>query len=426
MLEKVFVVLALLLFTGAFLGLLGGASGADGNIVAQAGYAGIYGITLILVALRLNRFLHFSTREPLLLLLVGFALMSVLWSVAPEVTLRRGIALLGTTLFGAYLAMRFSLREQLRLLAWALAIGALFSLAFAVALPEYAIWSKSRGDALQGIYHQKNVLGRLMGLGAMVFFLLAVGGRRYRWVKWGGFALSVAMLLLANSQTSLVVLLILLALFPFYRALREAYTIALPVIIAGALAGAGVLVWLFSNVESVFSALDRDLTLTGRTELWKAVLDKIAERPWFGYGYNAFWMGWEGESAEVLLRIAPFTSSSDYEPTHAHNGVLEVWLDLGLVGLILFGLVLLVAFARAIRLIRENRAVESVWPLTYLTMLLLIGATYPIGLERNSIWWVLLVAAVLHVANRPRYEKKHEPPRPDLVHRPQKQWSRVG
>jgi len=336
--EKAFVVVALLLFTGAFLALLGAGDEAasdagDGNLLAQAGYMSIYGITFLLVVVRFRRFVRVATREPLLVLLVALAALSVLWSVAPEITFRRSIALMGTTLFGAYLSMRFSLREQLQLLAWTLGIAAVLSLIFALAVPSYGIMVADRGDSLRGIYNQKNVLGRLMALGAVVFFFLALGDRRYRLVKWGGFGLSLALLWLSDAKTALVILLVILVLLPFGRILREAYTIAVPILIVGILGCVSALIWFSGNAASTLAALDRDVTLTGRTDLWAIVLEKIAERPLLGYGYNAFWLGWEGESSQVWLALSPFTLG--FEPTHAHNGILDLWLDLGFFGVLL-------------------------------------------------------------------------------------------
>jgi exopolysaccharide production protein ExoQ len=410
-LEKIFVVVALLLFTGAFLWLGGG--GEEGsNRLAQAIYLGIYGITCLLVVRQLERFIYVSTREPLLLLLVGIALLSVLWSVAPEVTLRRGFALLGTTMFGAYLAMRFSLREQLRLLAWALGIAALLSLVFALALPSYGVMSDARGEAFRGIYIQKNELGRVMALSVLVFFFVALGDGDQRWFKWGGVGLSFVLLLLSSGKAGLVMLVIVLVLTPFYRALRQTYTIAVPALIAGVLVGASVFVWLLGNMEGALAVLDRDVTLTGRTDLWPAVLEMIAKRPWLGYGYDAFWMGWEGESAQVWIILAAF--GRNFFPTHAHNGVLELWLDLGLLGVLVFALVLLLTFGRAIRLMRSTKAMDGVWPLAYLTFMLLVGITYPIGLQRNSIWLVLYVTIVISLAaqlNRMGHNRLYEPNR---------------
>lgn len=422
MLEKVFAILALLLFTGAFLTLLSGKYSAnpENNFLAQGSYVGVYGITCLLIVMQFRRFIYLSTREPLLLLLIGVALISVLWSVAPQVTLRSSFALIGTTLFGAYLAVRFSLREQLQLLAWALGIAALFSLAFAFALPEYGVMNDARGEAWRGIYHHKNVLGRLMSLSTAVFFFLALGGRRHRWLTWCGFCLSLGLLLLSGAKTALVVLLTVLILLPLYRALREAYTIIVPILITCVFAVGGGLVWLSSNLDSTFGVLGRDATLTGRTDIWSAVVGMIAERPWLGYGYSAFWLGWEGESAQVWIRLSAFTAN--LYPTHSHNGMLDLWLDLGFVGGVLFTLVFLLTFGRALRLIRSTKTMEGVWPLAYMTFMLLNGVTYPIGLEKNNIWWVLYVAIVITLAAQFGRIGKNQLYKRDLVY-DRRYWS---
>jgi exopolysaccharide production protein ExoQ len=194
--------------------------------------------------------------------------------------------------------------------------------------------------------------------------------------------------------------------------LRQTYTIAVPALIAGVLVGASVFVWLLGNVEGALAVLDRDVTLTGRTDLWPAVLEMIAKRPWLGYGYDAFWMGWEGESAQVWIILAGF--GRNFFPTHAHNGVLELWLNLGLLGVLVFALVLLLTFGRAIRLMRSTKAMDGVWPLAYLTFMLLVGITYPISLQRNSIWLVLYVTIVISLAaqpNRMGHNRLYEPNR---------------
>src|ERR1700726_2268409 len=74
------------------------------------------------VALPVGRHLrdHLRAVAPPLpeLLLGGLALVSVAWSDAPALTFRRGIALVGTCLIALYIAARYRLREQLRLLVW--------------------------------------------------------------------------------------------------------------------------------------------------------------------------------------------------------------------------------------------------------------------------------------------------------------------
>lgn len=109
-LEKSFVVASLILFTGAVVALLRQGSGTTPDIiesdtVLQTAFFGIYAVTAFLLLLRWKRFTRVFARDKLLLLLIVLALVSVLWSADPEVTLRRSVALVGTTMFGVYLAL---------------------------------------------------------------------------------------------------------------------------------------------------------------------------------------------------------------------------------------------------------------------------------------------------------------------------------
>lgn len=405
---KGFVVLVLLLSTGALLPLLGQesetTSPAQRNLVTQAIWFGIYGITFLLIVARWKQFVRVAMRDKFLLLLIGIALLSVLWSAAPEVTVRRSIALLGTTLFGAYLATRYDLGEQLRLLAWALGIAALLSLVFALLLPSYGVvsvdtlgyYGEEGGGGWRGVYGEKNALGAATALGAVVFLLLALGRRRYRWISWACFGFSVGVLLMSNALTALISFLIILALLPLYKALRWQYILIVPFFVLALLVSGTMAAWLLDNLESVLNALGRDPTFTGRTEIWPVVLESIWQRPWLGYGYGGFWLGWAGESAHLWLRTSALFSEP-VGPEHAHNGFLDLWLNLGLLGVTAFVLSLLLAFFRAVVWTRSTKTVQGLWPLAYLTLMLLYtSADFPI-LKHHSILWILYVAVALSI-----------------------------
>jgi len=299
------------------------------------------------------------------------------------------------------LAARFSVKEQVRLLAWMLGIAMLLSLVFALVLPNYGVMGmgdihnpqdSNHQGAWRGIYIHKNPLGRLMVMSALVFLLSAISSHRYRWVAWTGFGLSVCLILLSTSKTSLVVLLTLMSLLPFYRALRWKYTLAVPFFITVILVGGGVAILSVSNAEAILGAFGRDLTLTGRTDLWATVLDKIWERPWLGYGYAGFWQGWRGESADIW-------SVLNWQPPHSHNGLLDLWLDLGLLGVTAFLLSFIMVCFQAVTWVRLTKTTEELWPLVYLTFLLLVNITETSLLTNNSLW-LLYVAVSLSTHNR--------------------------
>ena len=87
--------------------------------------------------------------------------------------------------------------------------------------------------------------------------------------------------------------------------------------------------------------LGRDATLSGRTGLWDAVLAAISMKPLLGYGYESFWNGLAGPSASVVAAV-------HWIPPHAHNGFLDLWLDLGALGLLIFGIGFVLRFRTAI------------------------------------------------------------------------------
>jgi exopolysaccharide production protein ExoQ len=346
----------------------------------------LFGIYLVAVALssrRANAWWRAMTADLVLVGLVGWTVASVSWSAAPEVTLRRALALVGTSFFGIYLTVRYSLESRLRLVGAGIGLVALYG--WFVAPPEL-----DTGGAFTGVFNQKNTLARLMALATVVFISMA-WERRLRVVGIGGGVLSFALVVIARSASALVVVLTLLGLLPLFRQLkRDARLVVVLGITAILVLGIGVL-FAAPAIDALTAALGRDPTFTGRTELWQLVLDMIRRSPWLGYGYEAFWL-WGG-NLRVLVDTALY-----WEPPHAHNGFLEVTLGTGVIGLVLFGFVLVRGAARAVIFIRRQQTPMRLWPLTYLCFYLLYNVTESSALVRNSITWVLFVSVLVSVS----------------------------
>lgn len=390
--EKGFTIFALLFFSGSMYIVAPVediSQSSPGLLVLQSG---IQAFSLLLIIARWKSVFMTAIKGKLIWLLVGIALVSFLWSDVPELSLRRSLVLLGTTWFGLYLAARYTLKEQLHLLAWALGIAAVLSVVVALAFPSIGLMGKGFSGAWRGIFAHKNPLGRIMDLSALVFLLLAISTHRYRsLLMWVGFGLSVSLILLSTSKTALALLLTLLLLLPLYRALRWNYSLAVPFFITFICVSGGVAILLIGNLEKILGSMGRDLTLTGRTVLWAAVLGKIWQRPWLGYGYVAFWRGREGESADVWTATA-------WTPGHSHNGFLDLSLDLGLLGLLAFLLSWLTTYLRAVTWVRLTKTAEWLWTPMYLTFLVLCNLTESAILVPNAIFWVLYVAVTLSIS----------------------------
>jgi O-antigen ligase len=116
----------------------------------------------------------------------------------------------------------------------------------------------------------------------------------------------------------------------------------------------------------------------------------ISVKPWLGYGYDAFWRGFDGPSAYVW-------ALNPSEPPHSHNGLLDLWLSVGVAGVALVLAALAVNGLRAVRLVRGAWSFERIAPLAVLLGLVLFNITESSLVTRNSIFWILLVAAAVQL-----------------------------
>jgi exopolysaccharide production protein ExoQ len=392
--ERVFILLALFLASGAVFPLWRQETGFErdefrGDPLVQLIWIGMYVILILLVAVRWREVLATALRGKLILLLVGLVCASILWSFAPEVTFRRSVALTMTTLFGAYLATRYSIREQLTMFAGVLGFAGVLSLLFVLAFPQYGLGTGPNEGAWEGIFLQKNVLGRYMAFGAMAFFILAAGRYVNPAAGWAGFVLCGLLVLLSDSTTALLSLLVFAALFAIYVNFRRVVSPSRLIFVLCGLAGTAFAVLLI-NLSPVLGFFGKSITLTGRTGLWNVVTTQIGYRPALGYGYGGFWLGEEGPSGRVWRAL-------NWEPTHAHNGFLEIMLGVGVVGLLVFLTGFLFYLLRALVWAHAAGELLSLWPVAFFVSLVLYSSTQSVLMEQNNILWIFYVATALSI-----------------------------
>lgn len=346
---------------------------------------GIYFVALVLTLRRPRAAWRAATADSFLVAILGLALASALWSDAPDVVFRRGAALLGSSVFGVYLHVRYNTEDQLRLLGWT------FGLVVVLNILQVGPSTLAEG-AFNGVFQNKNSLGRMMALATLVFVFLAWTRRpRAPAVLFAG--LSVVLLWMSSSATGLIVLLTVLSIIPFLRKLAQDMRLRVAFgSVAILVLGSGLLLGT-STLEAVSSLFGRDATLTGRTDLWRYIIAMIQQRPWFGYGYETFWL-WA-----LPLRL-PVDEGAGWVAPNAHNGYLEVTLALGLVGLLIFTASLVRGAIRGLRHLRRQTGPPGLWPLIILCFVLLYNITEVVALARANLSWVLYVTALLAVSPR--------------------------
>jgi O-antigen ligase len=133
----------------------------------------------------------------------------------------------------------------------------------------------------------------------------------------------------------------------------------------------------------IVGAYGKDLTFSGRTRIWGAVLDSVAQRPWTGYSPNGVWFDFTSSPTTDIFRAIGFPA------THSHNGALEMLLRLGVVGLVLFSMLLFAAAQGGWRLLRDDRALGT-WVLMLCALIVLQSIS---EIATLGGWLNLLIAA---------------------------------
>jgi exopolysaccharide production protein ExoQ len=371
---------------------------ASGSTFGQIIWAVIYvaaGLRLLALRGSARRVLG---RSMLLWAFVALMFFSAVWSVAPSRTFVDAIELAGTTVVGAYLASYFTLPQLLRLIAVMFGVIAVLSLALVFGAPGHGRMSYGSG-AWNGIYQDKNNLGRAMSLAVMSLVVLLAGGTRRKRALFAIFvtlAACTALLAGSNSATALGDCVVVVAVGLALTACKSArFGIVARILTSLGGAAGAIAVFVFGfTPDAIFAALGRDSSLTGRTDFWPYLQQAIAERPLVGYGYDAFF----GSAVGDNFLSSYVVEAGGFSPYHAHNSFLQISLDAGYIGLAVLLLILALAIFRgAIYLVRQ-RGSYAAWPLMIVAYLILGSFTETYFGNYNSIEWILFVAALLYPA----------------------------
>ena len=336
-------------------------------------------------------------------MLVALAFCSALWTQDHMTTAKRSLILFATTAFGIYFGARLTIRSQVRILAAALGFAAVSSFVAGLLFPSYGVMAWEPVGAWSGIYGHRNPLAKMMVLAILAFvFRMRLGGSRF--LSWAGISLALVLIALSRSATAIVVLASMICVFRASRVLRWEKKKRIWAIIIASGVLVGMAAWLFANISVVVDFLGRDMTLTGRVPLWIICGLLGWQHPWLGYGFNGFWRGLDGPSAAVW-------KITTWAPPNAHDGFLDMWLSLGLVGLVMLFAFLVPLLWRAVRAIHSSPSLEALWPFFCVVFIVLYNLDESDLFSQNSIMWTLLVAAAVsisrHTARRGRRTGDH-------------------
>lgn len=149
---------------------------------------------------------------------------------------------------------------------------------------------------------------------------------------------------------------------------------------------AGVEVWYGKNIfEVMVYESGREMTLAGRTGLWKALVEIGSRDPLLGKGFGGFWLG--QETPEVF-------QMAGWKATTGHSGYLDVFVDLGAVGLTLLLAIVVSNYRKITRLMTENFECAT-FLITYLCCIMVHNLTESSFIKPTNILWLIFLTISL-------------------------------
>jgi O-antigen ligase len=302
--------------------------------------------------------------NPFLIAFLLLATASVVWSIDPALTARRLFRLLIqcsvfiTVAVAAWERQRF--QRVLRPAITAIMIG---SIIFGLLKPELAIHQETSAELLHswhGLTTSKNILGAIAAVGLILWVHAWMTKSASIFAILVGIGTTGACLLLSRSSTSLMSAVLACSVMLLLLRTPGSLKRSMPYLIGGLsfiiLLYALAMLKVVSGLEIILSPIPaitgKDLTFTGRSDIWAAVVTHIRMRPLLGSGFGAYWTGpipgTESFPVKAILH--------GFYPGSAHNGYLDVINDLGAIGFVCLAGFILRYISDALRLYAIDRA----------------------------------------------------------------------
>jgi exopolysaccharide production protein ExoQ len=298
------------------------------------------GLIVVGIAALAQRKVNWSvvlTRNVWLFLFLLFAASSSLWSDDPFVSSRRWVKGLGNVVMALVILTEERPYQALGVLLRRLAYLLIpLSVLFARYYPDLGRTYHRDVPFITGVTFHKNALGQLCLLLGVYFVWELLFRRRLASPKeriHGSITLIILPMLLwllyvSNSATSIaafmgaMVVLIAARVPQFMRDPRKLVQAAVVVAVV-----IGYLELFVGLEEWILRTLGRDSNLTDRKPVWELLM-QMAENPWIGTGYEMFMSG--SRLAEIWERLNMSGGAGQ-----AHNGYIDAYLNLGIIGVFL-------------------------------------------------------------------------------------------
>lgn len=307
------------------------------NHIAKYIWFSVYAPVALFASGKLTLIARNAWRQPLAWILAIETVLSPLWSVQPLVSLKQSIWFLMGVLFSSFLATHYDNRRRLYLLTSVTRFTLIASLLFVVLLPSIGVHQDALLGMWRGVFKQRNYLARYASLHLLLVFVESNWSGRRRFL-WGDACLALILLLGSRGKGALVSLIVTIGCVACLYGLSVMRVTSRIALLSCSIILIIIVGWNSPVIVATFLEVSgRDATLTGRIPLWTALSYFVSNRPLLGYGFDAFFTSSLGRTLSLL---------KGWNIAHSHNALLDVMIQLGVVGLCIYLLLVVTAGIR--------------------------------------------------------------------------------
>ncbi len=367
---------------------------SGGNVFNQLIIGSLIGLALFSLFQNKENVFDAIKANLVMILFLLYALFSCFWSMSPSISFKRWFQFFGFFVIGlSAVCGSKDITPQLKVFLAITALSQIFSLLFVILFPStmtigFGGW--------KGLFLHKNQLGSVCVI-SLAFWIAASNKSFPKIIRTSMPLVILIILILVVGSRSTTAVVICFSIFSIFCFLKfpipmpiKAFFLPIPIIL--------ILLFLVnytsrSPVDFVFAEiLNKGTDFSGRTDLWQAIITSANENPILGVGYDAFWGTYR--SAGVLIKH----DISWINLNQSHNGYLDVFNELGIVGLVLFCTLLLSTITKLVRLLNKNIHLYISF-LLILMSIVINNFTESSFCRQSNLNWIIFVVITVIVAH---------------------------
>lgn len=327
------------------------------------------------------------------------ALASAAWAIDPKLSIQRSVHLLGCGLLAIYIGHSLRLSTLITTLLWTALALLVLSVVAVFAVPGLGVQAYEGEVVWRGIFANKNSLGFWAAMtvaGCICLFQNSLSLQRKIFLALG-ICVGLLALLESKSATSVLALLTGLGVVGVVLVAQHLrFGLAQQAVLA--LLGAATLVFLFQAIDTHWlnNLLGRSGNLTGRGEVWRQTWALVLDRPLGGYGFGNLW-----NPTEDSLWIQKTYTSFSWVVYHAHNGLLQVASEIGLVLTGVIAMFVLQQVLESFHCQHQQPSRESLFVIAYSVAFLLSNYSEARLMIDRDLFWILFLTMPISLLKHP-------------------------